>query len=65
MSKDIILKVIQMNSSDFRQFFRILGFNDLCKLQKYQDFINYVNYDKMYKSLAAFLDLPINQFFYY
>ena len=32
-----------MISSDLRKLKEILGFNHLSKLQKYQDFINYVN----------------------
>ena len=36
-----------MVSSDFRYSVKISGFNDLCNLQKYQDFMNYVNGDNM------------------
>ena len=36
-----------------------MGFNDLCKLQKYRDFMNSISH-KVYKSLSAFLYLLIN-----
>lgn len=41
--KDIV-RVIQMNSSDFKQFIKLSGFNDLCKLQKTPKFMSYVNH---------------------
>ena len=50
-----------MISSDLRKLKEILGFNHLSKLQKYQDFINYVNDGNI--NIAAFLDLLINNFF--
>ena len=68
VSKYIIFMVIQMISSDFRKFIKVSGINDLCKLRKYQDFMNYLNYGKVeiskhIKVFAAFLDLLINQIF--
>ena len=47
VSKYIIFMLIQMISSGFRKFIKISGFNDLCNLRKYQDFMNYLNYDKV------------------
>lgn len=47
VSKYIIFMVIQKISSEFRKFIKISGFNDLCKLRRYQDFMNYLNYGKV------------------
>ena len=46
VSKDIFFRVIQRILSDFKQFVKLSGFNNLCKLQKYPDFMIYVNIDK-------------------
>ena len=56
--------LIQMILSDFMSFRRIF-----CMTQRNQDFINYENHEKIkakaYKVLTDFLNLLINQFFYY
>ena len=42
----IFFRAIQRILSNFRQFLKLSEFNKLCELQKYRNFMNYVNLDK-------------------
>ena len=47
MSEDIFFRINHIISNDFRQSIKTLGFNNLCMVQKYQDFMHSVNHGEV------------------